>query len=404
MTPVETGGEHANGIARPAPAQALDSILCVDDDPSILAAFQRQFRRTFRIETATSGEEGLAAIARKAFAVVVSDLRMPGMSGVQFLGAVRTQSPDTVRVMLTGQADMADAIAAVNQGAIFRFLLKPSSAIILGKVIESALEQHRLIVAERELTQQTLVGCVEVLAEVLSIVEPVAFSRTTRVLRYVRQLTGLFHMKDSWQVEAAAMLSQIGWITIPTEIATKVAANQSLSAEESRRFCEHPGAAARIIERIPRLETVAKIIQAQLAPRQLNGPALPPDGVLDPVRFGAAILHAAIDFDERRRRGLSHAAALADMKLGAHLYHPEVILAMARIEAVEMAELTKVVPLSRLSPGMILEQDICIRNGVCLIGRGQQITATLLARLEGFSHAMDTGLCVSVRVPEVQAL
>jgi len=413
MTPVETAGEQANGIempglaeerARLAAREPSDSILCVDDDPSILAAFERQFRKTFRIETAISGEEGLAAIARKAFAVVVSDLRMPGMNGIQFLAAVRAQAPDTVRVMLTGQADMADAIAAVNQGAIFRFLLKPSSATILGKVIESALEQHRLIVAERQLTQQTLVGCVEVLAEVLSIVEPVAFSRTTRVLRYVRQLTGLFNLRDSWQVEAAAILSQIGWITIPTEIASKLATNQSLSAEESRRFYEHPAAAARIIERIPRLETVAKIIEAQFASYQPMEPALESDGARDPVRFGAAILHAAVDFDERRRRGLSHAAALADMRLRAQGYHPDVISAMAHIEAVELAERTKVVPVGRLAPGMILEQDICVRNGVCLIGAGQQITATLLERLQGFSHAMDTDLAVTVRVPVVQPL
>ncbi|HTC34615.1 MAG TPA: HD domain-containing phosphohydrolase [Bryobacteraceae bacterium] len=400
MTPVETSGEQPNGIDRRAPAETLDSILCVDDDPSLLAALQRQFRKTFRIETAISGEEGLAAIARKTFAVVVSDLRMPGMNGIQFLAAVRARAPDTVRVMLTGQADMSDAIAAVNQGAIFRFLLKPSSAVILGKVIESALEQHRLIVAERQLTQQTLVGCVEVLSEVLSIVEPVAFSRTTRVLRYVRQLAGLFLLRDSWQVEAAAMLSQIGWITIPTEIANKVATNQSLSGEESRRFSEHPSAAARIIERIPRLEIVAKIIEAQLMPCQ---PTLEPGEVRDPVHFGAAILHAAIDFDERRRAGMSHADALADMRLRAQLYHPEVIAAMTRLEEVEMAELTQLVPIGRLAPGMILEQDICIRNGVCLIGAGQQITATVLERLRGFWHTMDAGLTVSVRVPEAQA-
>jgi response regulator RpfG family c-di-GMP phosphodiesterase len=403
MTPVETSGEQPNGIARPAPGEALESILCVDDDPSLLAALQRQFRKTFRIETATGGEEGLAAIARKTFAVVVSDLRMPGMNGIQFLAAVRARAPDTVRVMLTGQADMSDAIAAVNQGAIFRFLLKPSSAVILGKVIESALEQHRLIVAERQLTQQTLVGCVEVLSEVLSIVEPVAFSRTTRVLRYVRQLTGLFQLRDSWQVEAAAMLSQIGWITIPTEIASKVATNQSLSGEESRRFSEHPSAAARIIERIPRLEIVAKIIEAQFTayrPMELGSEA---GEDRDPVHFGAAILHAAIDFDERRRLGMSHAAALAEMRLRTHFYHPEVIAAMTRLEEVEMAELTQLVPIGRLVPGMILEQDICIRNGVCLIGAGQQITATVLERLRGFWHAMDADLTVSVRVPEAQS-
>jgi ActR/RegA family two-component response regulator len=360
VTPVDTGHEHVESTekpplpepsGRPAPGEASESILCVDDDPNILAALQRQFRKTFRIVTATGPEEGLAAIDGKGpFAVVVSDLRMPGMSGIQFLTAVRALAPDTVRVMLTGQADMADAIAAVNQGAIFRFLLKPSSAIILGKVIEAALEQHRLIVAERQLTQQTLVGCVEVLAEVLSIVEPAAFSRTTRVLR---------------------------------------------------RFHEHPAAAARIIERIPRLETVAQIVEAQFAPCRKMGPDSEPGAPRDAVHFGAAILQAALDFDERRRRGLSHAAALADMRLRVDHYRSDVMSALARVEEVELAEQTRVVPVSRLAPGMVLEQDICARNGICLVAKGQQITPTLLERLQGFAHAQDTDLTVSVRIPDV---
>jgi ActR/RegA family two-component response regulator len=380
--------------------QASESILCVDDDPNILAALQRQFHKTFSIERALGPEEGLAAIANKGpFVVVISDLRMPGMSGIQFLTAVRARAPETVRVMLTGQADLADAIAAVNQGAIFRFLQKPSSATILSKVIESALEQHRLIVAERQLTQQTLVGCVEVLSEVLSIIEPVAFSRTTRVLRYVRQLTRILNLPSCWELEAAAMLSQIGWITIPSDIAAKFAAQQPLTAEESVRFHQHPAAAARIIERIPRLQTVAKIVEAQFTPYQNVEPAAATHVPQDPVLFGAAILQAAIDFDERRNRGLLHAAALADMLQADH-YHPEVIAAFAQIEAMELAERTRMVPVGKLEPGMILEQDICVRSGMCVIGSGQQITPTSLQRLEGFSKAMDTDLMVCVRIPE----
>jgi ActR/RegA family two-component response regulator len=382
--------------------QVSESILCVDDDPNILAAIQRQFHKTFTIETAIGPEEGLAAIASKGpFAVVISDLRMPGMSGIQFLTAVRARAPETVRVMLTGQADLADAIAAVNQGAIFRFLQKPSSATILSKVIESALEQHRLIVAERQLTQQTLVGCVEVLSEVLSIVEPVAFSRTARVLRYVRQLTRILNLPSSWELEAAAMLSQIGWITIPSEIAAKFTSHQPLSDEESVRFHQHPAAAARIIERIPRLQTVAKIVEAQFTPYQNAQPAAETNAPQDLVVFGAAILQAAIDFDERRNRDLSHAAALADMLRADHYHHhPDVIAAIGQIEAVELAERTRMVPVGALEPGMILEQDICVRSGMCLIGSGQQITPTSLQRLDGFTNAMDPDLMVSVRIPE----
>jgi len=296
MTPVEIGSGRA-AASRSAPSG--ESILCVDDDPNILEALQRQFRKTFRIETALGPERGLALMQAKGpFAVVISDLRMPGMNGIQFLTNVRMLAPETVRVMFTGQADLADAIAAVNQGAIFRFLLKPSSAIILSKVIESALEQHRLIVAERQLTQQ---------------------------------------------------------LGLPA--GARPAAVPAASAEAASA---------------------------------------------DPVSFGAAILQAAIEFDERRRRGLSHSDALASMRAGADRYPPAIMAALTRLEKVELAEQMQVVPLSRLAAGMILEQDICGRNGMCLIGKGQQITATLLQRLQGFSHTLDKDAPVAVRIPELQ--
>jgi hypothetical protein len=227
----------------------------------------------------------------------------------------------------------------------------------------------------------------------------VAFSRTTRVLRYVRHLAAILTLTDSWQVEAAAMLSQVGWITIPTDIAQKVSANQPLSPEQSLRFLEHPGAAARIIERIPRLQTVAKIVEGQCAPYQATAVGLEPDAPRDLVRFGAAILRAAIDFDERRQCGMSYAATLADMHLLADQYHPEVIAAVARIEAVELAEWTKAVPLDALVLGMIIEEDLCLRNGMCVIGSGQQLTATSLQRLAGFWHAIDTDRTITVRIP-----
>lgn len=397
MTPVEMDSPPP---LAPSAGDTRESILCVDDDANILDALQRQFRKTFRIETALGPAQALALIESQGpFAVVVSDLRMPGMNGIQFLTAVRAIAPDTVRVMLTGQADLSDAIAAVNQGAIFRFLLKPSNAIVLGKVMEAALEQHRLIVAEHQLTRHTLLGCVEVLAEVLSIVEPVAFSRTNRVLRYVRQLAGILHVEASWQVEAAAMLSQIGWITIPGDIADKVATNQALSPEETLRFREHPAAAARMIEKIPRLQTVAKIIAAQLGAPARAVRDSTNDSCNDPISYGAAILRAAIDFDDLRRRGLSHGDAVSSVRLRTDRYAPEVIAALARLESVELAEQSEIVPLRRLAPGMLLEQDICGRNGMCLIGKGQQITATLLQRLHGFAHAIDPELTVAVRLP-----
>lgn len=109
-------------------------ILCVDDDSNILQGYKRALRRDFDIFIAEGGLEALSIIEKEGpFAVVVSDMRMPVMDGVQFLSRVRDIAPETVRMMLTGNADQQTAIIAVNEGNIFRFLTKPCPPDVLAK-------------------------------------------------------------------------------------------------------------------------------------------------------------------------------------------------------------------------------------------------------------------------------
>src|SRR6185437_10170592 len=99
-----------------------EKILCIDDDASILAGYERTLRRRFSIETALGGEEGLTIVRRQGpYAVVVADMKMPGLTGIDTLAQIRKISPDTVRIILTGNADQQTAIDAVNKGYIFRF-------------------------------------------------------------------------------------------------------------------------------------------------------------------------------------------------------------------------------------------------------------------------------------------
>jgi sigma-B regulation protein RsbU (phosphoserine phosphatase) len=121
-----------------------DKILLVDDEAKVLAGIKRQLRKKFQIETALSGEEALKIIDEKGpFAVIVSDYNMPGMNGIDFLCRVKKVDPDTVRMMLTGSADMSTAIAAVNEGSIFQFHPKPCPAETLGKAIKSGVDKYR---------------------------------------------------------------------------------------------------------------------------------------------------------------------------------------------------------------------------------------------------------------------
>ncbi|MGA7591963.1 MAG: response regulator, partial [Candidatus Sulfotelmatobacter sp.] len=166
-----------------------EKILLVDDDSNILDGFRRTLSREFLLETALGGEQALKLVADKGpYAVVVSDMRMPGMDGIQLLIRIKSISPDTIRVMLTGNADMETAINAINEGSIFRFLNKPCSKEIMAKTLTAALVQYRLITAEKQLLEQTLSSSIQVLTEVLSLVNPAAFSRAERARRYIHHI------------------------------------------------------------------------------------------------------------------------------------------------------------------------------------------------------------------------
>ncbi len=132
-------------------------VLCVDDEPQVLAGLGQALRRRFDVTTAEGGLEGLRALTQAGpFTVVVSDFRMPGMNGAEFLRRVRNVAPDTIRILLTGQASLEDTISAVNEGYIFRFLGKPCPTPDLIKALDAAVEQARLVTRDRELLESKL--------------------------------------------------------------------------------------------------------------------------------------------------------------------------------------------------------------------------------------------------------
>ncbi len=195
-----------------------EKILLVDDDPNILDGYRRGLSREFQMETALGGERALAlATENGPYAVVISDMRMPGMDGIQLLSKIKALSPDTIRVMLTGNAEIDMAINAINEGSIFRFLSKPCSKEVMAKTLTAALLQYRLVTAEKQLLEQTLRGSIQVLTEVLSLVNPAAFSRAERARRYVHHVVTAMKLGNPWQYEVAAMMSQLGCVTLPPE-------------------------------------------------------------------------------------------------------------------------------------------------------------------------------------------
>ncbi|MEW6264317.1 MAG: EAL domain-containing protein [Thermodesulfobacteriota bacterium] len=133
-------------------AESNRRVLLVDDEVDILLALRRYLAKDHDVDIATSGQEGLVTIKEKGpYGVIVSDLRMPGLDGIEFLSQVKNLAPDTIRIILTAHADLSAAIEAVNKGQVFRFLTKPIDQPTLRGVLAAAFDQYELIQSKKEL-------------------------------------------------------------------------------------------------------------------------------------------------------------------------------------------------------------------------------------------------------------
>lgn len=128
-----------------------ERILLVDDEPNLLSSYHRNLRDFYEVVTAKSAAQGIELLKKEGpFAVMVVDYRMPEMDGIQFLTQAYQLAPDTIRIMLTGYADLQCAMDAVNEGNVFRFITKPISLNKLHLIIDEGIQEYRLITIKRE--------------------------------------------------------------------------------------------------------------------------------------------------------------------------------------------------------------------------------------------------------------
>ena len=382
-------------------------ILCVDDEPNILSGYQRSLRKQFEIETAPGGAEALAKIEENGpYAVLVTDMRMPGMDGIQFLQEAQRVAPDSVRIMLTGNADQQTAAGAVNEGRIFRFLNKPCSPEDLGHALTAGLEQYRLITAEKELLEKTLGGTIKMLMEILATVDPDLFGRAQALRLNMRALadalsaSGLVAPSDFWPLELAALLARVGTVTVPPHVAGKARQGQALTEAESKIWQRVPETSYTLLRNIPRLEPVAQIVRFQH--KHFDGGGVPDGPVCGAlIPLGARMLKVLLDLAEIEAGRVPRPAAFTLMQRQAKRYDPEV-LAAARLSLIEAdpppPELPSIpIPFRRLAAGHVLAEDIQTVEGKSLVTSGRQITDVLLEKLHNYAALAEIREPVCVR-------
>ena len=389
--------DFSSGGPLTAAAHGGAPILLVDDEVAILDGLRRQLRRKFTVHTAGGGTEALDLLEREPVAVVVSDMRMPHMDGATFLSHVRSRHPNVVRILLTGQADTQSAIAAVNEGQIYRFLTKPCPPEVLLEEISSAVEINRLVTAEKELLGTTLRRTVEALMTTLSLAQPTAFAHAERVNRTVTELARALSIEEPWDVEVTGMLAYLGAVTLPPNVLEKLHAGRVLNEEEAEMAARVPAVSRDLVATIPRLEGVAEAIGLQRARYDGKGsPQGTPCG--EELPMGARILRLAADFDTGMSQRTSVQDTLNALRADAGAYDPRVLDALVQQHTDdELAAPPREIDVFDLEEAMVIFDDVLTTDGVLLVGRGTVVTESLILRLENYSSQGKASASVRVQ-------
>ncbi|MFT4541944.1 MAG: response regulator RpfG family c-di-GMP phosphodiesterase [Planctomycetota bacterium] len=367
--------------------QARSKILIVDDDPNVPRAIEIRYGGQFDITATHSGEEALGVLSSSPpFAVVLSDMMMPGLDGPGFLAQVGRLYPDSTRILMTASADIGSAVNAMNRGRLFRLIPKPWQGEDLSNALLDGVKEYERRVHERSLMEGTLQGSIEVLIELLSFSRPVELGAARAIAGKASLLGACFDELNMWEIKLAALLAPIGVMCIPAP-PQKGNKQQELAQVFARAQIERaPRIAFELLKYIPRFEGVASIVRYQH--KHFDGHGYPVDALSgNSIPLGSRILKVATDLHELQNKGMYLAAALRTMQGSPGVYDPQVLAAAKRcpdldhhMEAGRERE-KRTVRLNALLPGHFLLNDIETEDGVLLVAAGRQISAPLLEGL-----------------------
>ena len=371
-------------------------VLLVDDEPNVLKGYQRNIEGMFESEAVGDPAEALRRIEESdKYALILSDYRMPGMNGVELLRKASEIRPNTVRMLITGYADVKTSMEAINEGSVFRMLAKPCDTNSFYKAIESGLRQHELITSEKELLEQTLNGSVQMLGDIISVLDQGAFGRGRKLAQAAKAIARRMGVKSAWEIEVASGLSEVGRVTLPGEVSHKQLASPSLTGPEAKLLMRLPEFSARLLSRIPRLEGVAQSVLYQN--KNYDGSGFPEDKMHGEfIPLGARILKVINDIILEVDKERAVPDILEGILLVKGQYDPGVLAACREI----LPELSKIlskpkkneersyVKVHELKEGHRLITHVQSKEGIIIIHEGVVITPAILQRIHNFSTIM----------------
>lgn len=421
------------------------TLLFVDDEPNILSALRRLFRPLgYKIHTAEGGALGLALLEQEPVDLVISDMRMPNMDGAQFLEQVRQKWPDTVRILLTGYADVSSTIAAINKGEIYRYIAKPWEDNDIVLLVKQALdmknlEQEKLRLEELTLRQnealkelnanleakvqertqevrqtmgflelankklkESFITSIKVFSNLIELRERSLAGHSRRVADLARTLAKRLNLSDSEvnDVFVAALLHDIGKIGLPDKLLTKPFA--TLVGEERDLALRHPATGQAALMGLEQLHGAAKLIRAHHErwdgmgfPDGLSGLAIP---------MGARILALANDYDAAQigtllsKRMTQSEAVTFIMEGRGKRYDPQVADIFAPMMGAQVNSAIAETSLKsiQLKVGMALSRDLMTPEGILLLSRDFVLNDEIIEQIHSFERSSGRALTLYV--------
>jgi response regulator RpfG family c-di-GMP phosphodiesterase len=289
-------------------------VLCLDDEPLVLESLRDTLRRKFEVVVSTNGFEALKLLASDPFDVVLTDMRMPMLDGARFLTLAREHAPDTVRVMLTGQSALPDAATAINEGQIYRLLIKPCKTDDLVEALEAGVTEHHARVAQREERERLEDVTVQAMMKLAAQIDPDGRARGDRIKRHALELAGQVKtITSTSELATACALMQIGVVNVSAETRARAASNSRLGPEHATELEKLPELAAPLVPMLAGLKPVATLLAA-------TAPALASRRGMAELPGCAQVLRIALDYELQLRQGAPGATAMRALEARTNRY------------------------------------------------------------------------------------
>lgn len=417
------------------------TLLFVDDEQNILSSLKRLFRPTgHRVLTALGGAEALKIFAEEEIDLIVSDMRMPEMDGAKLLAQVAQNYPKTMRILLTGYADMESTVRAVNEGHIYKYVSKPWEDNDIKLTVQHALET-RLLQAERdrllELTKKqnaelkdlnanleqkveertaevkeaheslrkSYFSSIKTFSNLIELREGTVSGHSKRVAENAQKVARNLKLdkEQTQQVFFAALLHDIGKISLPDALIKKPF--NTLTPVDKRAVAKHPALGDALLMSFEPLHDAAKMIRSHH--EYLDGSGYPDRLSGNDIPLGARILSVVNDYDALINgilvpKHLTHEEAREYINNNkGKLYDSKVVDAFFEQEANEPAK-PKVpsvkVDAEELKPGMILGKDLVTKSGILVLSEGYILDDQLIEKIRRFCDSSDVPFKVSIKM------